>query len=482
MSNASMNLSGAGERKADVVVAGAGLAGLAAAQTLAGAGVDVVVLEARNRVGGRTYTKPASDGTPLDLGAQWIGPTQHRLAALAESAGVTTFRMYDTGNNLQFQNGQRTIYSGAIPIDDPLVAMETVETMLDLNLMANEVPLDAPWEAAKAEEWDTHTVATWMENNVSSQGVRKLLALVIQAVFSAEPRDISLLHVLFYIHSAGSLNQLISVTGGAQESRFHGGAQQISIKVADALGERVILNAPVHTISQDDAGVRVESDALTVKAQRAIVAIPPTLAGRIRYRPILPALRDQLTQRMPMGTVIKVHCLYETPFWREEGLSGQVTSDTGLVRISFDNSPESGSPGVLLAFIEGDEGRRWGRRSADERRTAVLQCLAGYFGEKAGRPSEYVEQNWAEEEYSRGCYGGYMPPGVWTNFGEALRTPIGRLHWAGTETATVWNGYMDGAVQSGERAAGEVLAALGVRQELAGRPQGAPLHVSAGQE
>jgi monoamine oxidase len=470
MSNTSTNLSSVGERQADVAVIGAGLAGLAAARAVAAAGVDVVVLEARSRVGGRTYTKPASDGTALDLGAQWIGPAQQRLAALAESVGVTTFRMYDSGNNIQYQDGRRSIYAGAIPIDDPMVAMETVETMLTLNLMANEVPLDAPWEAAKAGEWDTHTVATWMENNVASTGVRKLLALTIQAVFSAEPRDISLLHVLFYIHSAGGLKQLIGVTGGAQESRFHGGAQQISIKVAEALGERVILHAPVHTISQDDAGVRVESDALTMKAQRAIVAIPPTLAGRIRYRPIMPASRDQLTQRMPMGTVIKVHCLYETPFWREEGLSGQVTSDTGLVRISFDNSPESGSPGVLLAFIEGDEGRRWGRRSAGERRTAVLQCLAGYFGEKAGRPFEYVEYNWAEEEYSRGCYGGYMPPGVWMNYGEALRTPISRLHWAGTETATVWNGYMDGAVQSGERAAAEVLAALGVSQELAERP------------
>src|SRR5207247_1446724 len=217
--------------------------------------------------------------------------------------------------------------------------------------------------------------------------------------------DISLLHVLFYIHSAGSLNQLIGVTGGAQESRFHGGAQQISLKVAEALGERVILNAPVHTISQNDAGVRIESDALIAKAQRAIVAIPPTLAGRIRYRPILPALRDQLTQRMPMGTVIKVHCIYETPFWREEGLSGQVTSDTGLVRISFDNSPESGSPGILLAFIEGDQGRRWGRRSEDERRAAVLQCLAGYFGEKEGRPFEYGEHNRAKVESTRSWHG-----------------------------------------------------------------------------
>src|SRR5713101_6100522 len=460
MNNAPTGLSRAGERLADVVVVGAGLAGLAAARTLAGAGVDVVVLEARNRVGGRTYTKPASTGTPLDLGAQWIGPTQHRLAALAESAGVTTFRMYDTGNNLQFQDGQRTIYSGAIPIDDPLVAMETVETMLQLNLMANEVPLDAPWEAAQAEEWDTHTVATWMENNVPSPEVRKLLALAIQSVFSAEPRDISLLHVLFYIHSAGSLMQLISVTGGAQESRFHGGAQQISVKVADTLGERVILNAPVHTISQDDAGVRVESDALTVKAQRAIVAIPPTLAGRIRYRPILPALRDQLTQRMPMGTIIKVHCLYETPFWREEGLSGQATSFDGIIRVTLDNSPESGKPGILMGFIEGNEARLWGRRSLDGRRAAVLACLARYFGEKAAHPYEYIEQNWADEEYTRGCYAGIMIPGGWTTYGEALRAPIGRLHWAGTETATIWNGYLDGAIQSGQRAAAEVLDAI----------------------
>ncbi len=161
-----------------------------------------------------------------------------------------------------------------------------------------------------------------------------------------------------------------------------------------------------------------------------------------------------------MGTVIKVHCLYETPFWREEGLSGQVVSDGGIMRITFDNSPVSGTPGVLLGFIEGDEGRIWGRRSLEERHAAVLACLVSYFGEKAGQPYEYLEQNWADEEYSRGCYTGIMPPGVWMAYGEALRAPIGRLHWAGTETVTVWNGYMDGAIQSGERAAAEVFEAL----------------------
>lgn len=451
------------ERRADVVIVGAGLAGLSAARTLAAAGLDVLVLEARDRVGGRTYTRSAHDGTLLDLGGQWIGPTQQRMAALAQEFGLNTFPTYVEGQNIEYRNGQRTLYSGAVPTHDPLAAMEAVEAMLELNLMANEVPLDAPWTAARAAEWDAQTVATWMEANIPSINTRGLLTLAVQAVFSAEPRDLSLLHFLFYVHSGGSLNELVSVTRGAQESRFSGGAQLVSTKLAESLDGRVILNAPVHTITQDEQneqGVRVDSDLLTVTARRAIIAIPPTLAGRLRYRPKLPALRDQLTQRVPMGTVIKVQCLYDQPFWRAEGLSGQVTSDAGLVRITFDNSPESGSPGVLLGFIEGDEGRVWSSRGFEERRDAVLACLARYFGEQAAQPVEYVEQNWADEEYSRGCYSGYMPTGVWTMYGPALRQPIGRLHWAGTETATVWNGYMDGAVQSGERAAHEVLDAL----------------------
>ena len=445
-------------RQTDVVIVGAGLAGLAAARTLTAAGVDVIVLEARERVGGRVYTRPAGDGTLLDLGAQWIGPTQQRIAALAEAVGAETFPTYVDGMNIEYRDGQRATYAGAIPMNDPVATMETVETLLELNLMAQDVPLDAPWTAERAAEWDAQTVASWMEAHVSSPIARMWLTLGVQAVFSAEPRDLSLLHFLFYVHSGGSLNELISVTRGAQERRFREGAQSIADRVAAQLGARVILNAPVHTIAQDDQGVRVESDGVTVTGNYAIIAIPPTLAGRLCYRPKLPAHRDQLTQRVPMGTVIKVQCLYATPFWRDDGLSGQVASDSGIVRVTFDNSPESGSPGVLLSFIEGDEGRVWGRRSMDERRAAVLECLVRYFGDKAAAPLEYVEQNWAEEEYTRGCYAGYLPPGVMTMYGDALREPIGRLHWAGTETGTVWNGYMDGAVQSGERAAAEVLA------------------------
>jgi monoamine oxidase len=444
-------------RHADVGIVGAGLAGLMAARELVAAGMSVCVLEARGRVGGRTWTRPAADGTVIDLGGQWIGPTQQRMNRLVAELGVETFKTWDTGNNIQYHDGERRIYSGAIPTADRLVAGDVMEAMLALNMMAMRVSPDAPWAAPEAAAWDAQTFATWLDANVASSGARALLDLAIQAVFSAEPRDLSLLHVLFYTRSAGGLMDLVGVTGGAQETRFTTGAQTIANQLAETLGDRVILNAPVHTIMQDAGSARIASDALTLTCNRVIVALPPTLAGRLRYHPILPGIRDQLTQRMPMGTVIKAHCIYPAPFWRDEGLTGQASSNTGVMRVTFDNSPQDGSRGVLLGFIEGDEGRIWGQRNPQERRAAVLECLVRYFGERAGQPLDYIEQSWAEEEYTRGCYAGYMPPGVWSMYGMALRAPIGRIHWAGTETATIWNGYMEGAVQSGERAAAEIL-------------------------
>lgn len=447
-------------RQATVVVIGAGLAGLTAARELTKAGIDVIVLEARDRVGGRTCSRLTSDGTLLDLGAQWLGPTQDRLAALAKEVGATTFPTYNEGKNIEIYRGERYVYEGAIPMGDPAAMMEVIEAMLELNLMAEDVPLDAPWTAPEAAKWDGQTVETWLQAHLESEHARQLMTLAVESVFSVEPRDLSLLHLLFYIHSGGNLNQLISVADGAQEQRFHQGAQYISERVALELGERVVLNAPVHTIYHTEQGVRAISDPLEVRAQQAIIALPPTLSGRLRYRPALPAYRDQFTQRMPMGTVIKVQCLYKRPFWRDDGYSGQVTSDSGAVRLTFDNSPSSATSGVLMGFIEGDEGRAWGRKTSAERRAEVISCFVRYFGEQAAHPYAFEELNWADEEYSRGCYAGFMAPGVWLAYGEALRQPIGRLHWAGTETSSVWNGYMEGAVRSGERAAQAILALL----------------------
>ncbi|HET9292322.1 MAG TPA: FAD-dependent oxidoreductase, partial [Actinomycetes bacterium] len=445
---------------ADVVVVGAGLAGLAAATRLVDAGAEVVVLEARDRVGGRTLTLPAADGTPIDHGGQWVGPTHDRIATLAERVGVTTYPTWERGLNTVVRDGQAHRYEGD-PLDegDPMSAVALGQAIRELDAMAATVPPEAPWTATDALSWDSQTVETWLQARVESERVRNWLREIVRGTLAAEARELSLLHTLFVIRSAGSMAMLLATAGGAQERRFHQGAQAISIRLAEPLGERVVLGAPARLVRHGEAGVVVEAGDRTVTAGRAILAVPPAIAGRIGYRPAMPGWRSQLTQRVPMGSVVKIHAIYEEPFWRQEGLSGFAVSDSGPVAVVYDNCPEGGSPGVLVGFIEGDQARAWARRGDADRRAAILASLVGFFGERAAQPRELLERSWADEEYSGGCYAGYFPPGVWTSFGQALREPIGRLHWAGTETATIWTSYMDGAVRSGERAADEVLAA-----------------------
>jgi monoamine oxidase len=448
--------------EADVAVVGAGLAGLAAARALRAAGLDVVVLEARDRVGGRTLNHELGEGKALELGAQWVGPTQDRMYELIAELGLETFPTHTAGKNLFERGGRISGYSGTIPRGaNPFGLAEVGLAMRRLNAMARDVPLDAPWEAPKADRWDSQTFETWMRRKVRTQAGRDILRLAIIGVWAVEPRDVSLLHVLFYTHSAGSLELLTDAEGGAQQDRVVGGTQLISLRMAEELGEEAVeLSTPVRVINHGPDGVAIGSDRATVTARRVIVAIPPTLAGRIAYDPPLPAVRDGLTQRMAMGSVVKCMAIYERPFWRERGLSGAITSVTGPVSVGFDNSPPDGSPGVLMGFLEGAAARAHADLTRDERRRAVADCFARMFGPEAAEPVDYVDRSWRSEEWSRGCYGGFMPPGAWTDHGPALRDRIGPLHWAGAETATVWNGYMDGAVTSGERAASEVLAAL----------------------
>jgi monoamine oxidase len=448
-------------RDADLVVIGAGLAGLSAARAATTAGASVVVVEARDGVGGRVLNEDIGGGNVVEVGAQWIGPTQDRLAALAAKLDVETFPTYGEGENVIEYGGRLRRYRGTIPRINPVVLLDVERAQRRLNRMARRVPLDAPWEAPDAPALDGQTAATWMRRNLATRAGRMLLELGIEAVWAAQPEDMSLLHVLFYIHSAGSLEMLFDTEGGAQQDRFVGGSQRIPILMAQELGrENLLLGAPVRMIRRGEHGVTVEADGATVRARRAVVAVAPTLAGRIAYDPPLPGFRDQLTQRMPLGTVAKCMAIYDEPFWRAENLSGQGTSDAGPVKLTFDNSPPSGAPGVLLGFLEGRQARELGRLHTNERRAAVLDCFARLFGPRAGRPDAYVERLWAEEEWSRGCYGCHMPTGAWTAYGPALREPIGPLHWAGAEYATVWNGYMDGAVRSGEAAASAVLERL----------------------
>ncbi len=462
-------------READVVVVGAGLAGLAAARELTSKGAEVVVLEARDRVGGRTLNEPidpdakgapgreAEEAPPkvVEIGGQWVGPTQKRALALIEELGLETFKTWGEGRNLFERAGKLRTYKGTIPKMSPLALAETGAVMARLNRMAGRLDPERPWEAPKAAEWDSQTFATWMGRHIRTPGARDMMRLGTWAVWAAEPEDVSLLHFLFYVRSAGSLEALFDSEGGAQDSRIVGGSQLISLRMAEQLGDSVELGSPVSRIEHGEGSVRVESASAEVSAKRVIVAMPPTLTARIAYDPPLPARRDGLSQRMAQGAVVKCMAIYPEPFWRAEGFSGQVTSADGPVSVTFDNSPPDGSPGVLLAFLEANAAREGAAMPEAERRESVLGCLARWFGERAESPERYVDKAWPNDEWSRGCYGGFMPPGAWLETEDAVRAPVGAIHWAGAETATIWNGYMDGAISSGERAASEVLAAIG---------------------
>lgn len=440
----------------DVVVVGAGLAGLTAASALREAGRSVLVVEARDRVGGRTLNHDLGAGKVVEVGGQWIGPGQDHIAKLATDLGVATHPTYDTGRKILYLGRRRAEYTGDIPLVNPLGLLDVGRLILTLERMARRVPVEAPWRTPHAEALDAVSFGVWAGRNAQTRMGRMTVELFTQGVLACEPAEVSLLHVLFYIRSAGGVRKLTDVAGAAQQDRLVGGSQVIAQRMAERLGDAVRLGHPVRRIEHGEQ-VTVRADGLDVRARHAVVAIPPTLAGRIDYDPPLPAPRDQLTQHAPMGSAIKCLAVYDEPFWRHDGFTGQANADTGAVRVTFDNCPPDGSPGILLGFLEGAQARRLARTDPADRRREVLDCFVRFFGPRAAHPIDYIEQNWAEEQWTRGCYSAHFAPGAWTQFGHALRTPIGPLHWAGTETATTWTGYMDGAVQSGERAAAEIL-------------------------
>jgi monoamine oxidase len=462
-----------GRRKVDVAIVGAGFAGLTAAIELRRHGKSVIVLEARNRVGGRAHNHHLGGGEVSEAGATFVGPTQNHILALAKRFHVPKFPTYDEGNNVYYRDGIRLTYSdktatGIVP-PDPTVAPDAAAVVTRLDQLSTQVPIDAPWEAGRAGEWDGQTLESWAQTHSSysaNESFRRLVAVASRPIFGAEPREVSLLFTLFYIAASGdethpgTFERNFSTRNGAQMWRFHGGPQLITRKMAKRLGDHVVLRSPVRRNVQHDGRVTVHSRRLDVRAKRVIVAVPPTLAARIEYAPDLPPTHDQLLQRLPQGTLMKVAAVYDRPFWREDGLTGTALSLNGPVNATFDDSPPDGRPGVVFGFIGGDEARKFMRLTKSERRRAVLGNFKAFFGPKAARPREYFETNWTKEQWTRGCPVAVPGPGVLVAYGPALRRPFRRIHWAGTETSTYWNGYMDGAVRSGERAAKEILDRL----------------------
>lgn len=445
-----------------VIVVGAGLAGLACARRLLASGREVVVLEGRDRVGGRLEGGVLADGTPVELGGQWVGPTQDRMYELIAELGLSTFRTWnDDGDILVDLGGRQTRMRsarGAVPRLSPFAIADLAQGMLRFTRAARRVDLERPWESPDAAVLDGQTFETWIRRTLRTTTGRDYFRVACEAVFAAQSTDLSLLHALFYSHSGTDLETLISTDLGAQQDRIVGGSVRIAQTMAEALGERVRLGRVVRRVEQSEDSVRVVcADGEPVTGSHVVVTLPPTLAGRLDYAPAMPSWRDQLTQRVPAGSVIKLYAVYPRPFWRDGGLNGQAASDRGPVKVCFDNSPPSGTPGVLMGFLEGAEARALARATVAERRQAAIACFVRYFGPEAADPVEYLERDWMAEELTRGCYGAHFAPGVWTAYGPALREPVGRVHWAGAECSPVWNGYMEGAVRSGEAAATTVL-------------------------
>jgi monoamine oxidase len=443
--------------EADVIIVGGGLAGLTAARELKQAGWTVRLLEARERVGGRLKGYSLGGGKAVDLGGEYFGDKSTAIAQTARSVGVTAFRTFDKGARISFVNGRRFEYAGLVPWRmGPATLADFGQAVLRIEHLARSVPPRNPWQARNATALDSQTFWSWCRRNVATPTARALLTMAVEAAYCASPADLSLLHVLYYASASGGFRYLLEVSKGIQRYRFDGGAHAIPAKLAARLAEEVLLGAVVRKIEQRPDSVIVTGPGFEARGRWVVVAIPVTLAGRIAYEPALPGFRDQMTQRMPAGAAMKCVAIYDEPFWRAMGLSGQVTITDGPFRVAFDTSPPDGRPGVLSAFVTGSAARTMTRLQPAERRVAVLDGLARCLGTRAGKPADFVEQNWLDEEFTRGCYHGFAPPGVYTVYGPALREPIGRIHWAGTETGVHQMGSMGGAVDSGRRVAREL--------------------------
>ena len=424
------------------------------------------MLEARDRVGGRVWTQRLSDGTPIDRGAGWLAPGHAAALALAAELGVSTYKTYVEGAHLLVGDGRIRRYTGLIPKISPLAVVTIALAQLRIDRMAKRLPIDAPWTARKALDWDRRSVESWLaRSGIRTSIGRDLFSMAVRGLMTADLRDVSLLHLLTLVRGHGGLGVLFSIEGGSQENLIDGGAGSMAELMASELGSSVRLSSPVRSITQTADGVSVEAGAsdgdatvdVVVSARHAVVAIPPALVLDMAFEPVLPVDRLALYRGAVAGPETKTLVVYDSPFWRADGFSGQTSEPGSASEVTIDASPSSGSAGVLASFTFGPVADRVDAMEPADRRQAVLDALAARLGPRAAQPSDFVETPWWKEPWTRGCSMAHHPPGNLTRYGHLLREPFGRVHWAGTETATISHGAIDGAIRSGERAASEIL-------------------------
>ncbi|AQX79285.1 putrescine oxidase [Plantibacter flavus] len=442
----------------DVVIIGAGASGLTAATKLRAAGLSVAVLEARDRVGGRLWTNHI-DGAMLELGGQWVSPDQTALLATLEELGLDTYSRYREGDSVYVDaEGVRTRFTGDIfPVAESTAAeMERLITLLDE--LVEEVGVTEPWAHARAKEYDRISWSAWLAEQTDDVEARDNIALFIAAAMLTKPsHSFSLLQALLMAASAGSFTHLVEADF-ILDKRVVGGLQQVPIKLAEALGDDVHLSSPVRRLEWSDTGVSAEADSVTVNARYAIVAVPPNLYSRIDFQPPLPRLSHQMHQHMSLGLVIKVHAVYETPFWREDGLSATAFSPYELVHEAYDNTNHEDPRGTLVGFVSDERADEVFKLSAEERRERILTSLSHYYGEQALSPVVYYESDWGSEEWTRGAYAASFDLGGLSRYGAMQSTPVGPIFWSTSDLAAEGYQHVDGAIRKGADTAEAIIA------------------------
>ena len=418
-----------------------------------------LVLEADERVGGRILTEEVHPGVPIELGAQWIGDTHQRMFRLAAELGVETYPQYDEGETSYDLAGSGVLRENDFRARFAAELAEVERVLRQLDELAAKVPVEAPWLAPRATEWDGITAGAWYDDQGLSTVARNLLEICTVGILAVPTAEVSFLHLLFTIQTCGVTSELFAESeGGAQTTRFVGGTSEIPRRLAALIADHIVLEVPVQLIEHT-------ADSVTVHCRGGLVAaaagssspISPTLAGRIMYDPPLSGVRDQLTQRLPNGSAMKAFFVYDEPFWRTDGFNGQLISDVGPARMSNDTCIPGDDHGVILLFLEGDQARTVGRLPQERAPGGDGRRAGAPLRPKAASPEFYVDGEWSDRQWTRGCYNANHGPHVWTKYGPALTAPIGAIHWASTDTATYWSAYMEGAVDAGERAAQEVI-------------------------
>ena len=441
----------------DVVVIGAGAAGLTAANALRNAGLSVAVLEARERVGGRLWTDEI-EGAMLEIGGQWVSPDQDALIDTVAELGLETYSRYREGDSVYVgPDGVAHRFTGEMFPVSPETERVIAEITERLDAMVAEIDPLYPWEHPKATEWDHISWDAWLRAQTDDdEAVRNLAFATGSAMLTKPTHSFSLLQSLLMAASAGSYSHLVDADF-ILDKRVVGGLQQVPILLAERLGEDVFLNEPVRTLEWGDSGVTAIGETTTVRARFAILALAPNLYSRISYVPAMPRLQHQMHQHISMGFVIKVHAVYETPFWRDKGLSGTAFSPYEIVHEAYDNTNHGDSRGTLVGFVSDQTGDDMFRLSAEERRERILESLSHYYGSEAKNPVVYYESDWGSEEWTRGAYAASFDLGGLTRYGADMRTPVGPIHFACSDLAGAGYQHVDGAIRMGRAAAARII-------------------------